>query len=82
MQQKLFVSINSPEQVIWEGEADGISSENSKGVFDVLPGHANFVTIIDKKKLLVHRFDGDREFPLDRAVIYVRSNLVTIYTNI
>jgi F0F1-type ATP synthase epsilon subunit len=82
MPQKLFVSINSPEQVIWEGEADAVTSENSQGPFDVLPGHVNFVTIIDKKSLLIHRLDGDREFPLEKAVIYVHGNLVTIYTNI
>lgn len=82
MSQKLFVSINSPEQVIWEGEADAVTSENSQGTFDVLPGHVNFVTIIDKKKLLIHRLDGDREFPLERAVVYVRENLVTVYTNL
>jgi F0F1-type ATP synthase epsilon subunit len=82
MQGKLFVSINSPEKVLWEGEADAVSSLNSAGVFDILPGHANFITITNKQSVLVRRSDGDREFNPDTAVIYVRSNLVTVYTDI
>lgn len=82
MQEKLFVSVNSPEKIVWEGEADAVSSENSRGVFDILPGHANFITIVEKKPILVHRQDGDRGFQFDTAILYVRSNNLTIYTNV
>lgn len=82
MQEKLFVSISSPEKILWEGEAESVSSENSKGAFDILSGHSNFVTIIEKKPLVVRRLDGDREFEFSTAIIYVHQNHITIYTDI
>ena len=82
MQESLFVSINSPEKIVWEGEAQSFSSENSRGVFDILPGHANFVTIVEKKPVIVRRADGNKEFEFATAIIYVKANNVTVYTNI
>ena len=82
MHEKLFVSISSPEKIVWEGEADALTSENSKGSFDVLPGHANFITIIEKKPIIVRRIDGEKEFTFPTAILYVRANNVTVYTNI
>jgi len=82
MQEKLFISITSPEKIVWEGEADALSSENSQGPFDILPGHANFVTIIEKKPVIIRREDGDKEFQFATAILYVSSNTITVYTNI
>lgn len=82
MHNKLFISISSPEKIVWEGEADALSSENTKGTFDVLPGHANFITMVEKRPIVVHRVDGDKEFTFPTAILYVRSNNVTVYTDI
>lgn len=82
MQEKLFISISSPDKILWEGEADSFTSENSQGVFDVLPGHANFITIIEQKPITVHRVDGSKEFAFSSAIVYVRANNITIYANI
>lgn len=82
MNPKLYVVISSPERVEWEGEADAVSSENSIGTFDILPGHANFVTMIEKKPIVIRRRDGRKEYTFNASVIYVRSNNVTVYVNL
>lgn len=78
---KVYVRVASPEKIIWEGGAFAVSSKNSQGKFDILPHHANFLTIVedqpikisDKKKVL-------QEFRFPRALIYNRDNRVSIYT--
>ena len=49
----LNVKIISPTQTIFEGEAYSVSSSNSTGKFDILPFHANFITMVQKKPILL-----------------------------
>lgn len=47
-QDLLKVKILSPTQTIYDGEAVSVSSVNSLGKFDILPYHANFITLVQK----------------------------------
>lgn len=67
---------------MWEGVADSISSESSEGVFDILPGHANFLVLINNKPIIIRHKDKKREFTFERAVIYVVADDVAIYTQL
>ena len=57
----LTVKIISPTQTIFDGEAYSISSVNSLGKFDILPYHANFITLVQKNPitLRVRKKDAD-----------------------
>lgn len=79
----LKVRIISPQQVLFEDEAISISSINSAGKFDILPHHANFITLIEDSPILIRKADKKLvEFKLPLAIIYTLSNKVTIYTKI
>lgn len=80
--ETLSVRIMNPDAVIWEGEAESVSSENIEGPFDILPGHANFLTLITGKPVVVRRHDGDREFVFRQALLYTHDDSVAVYTNI
>ncbi len=49
----LTVKIISPTQTIFDGEAFSVSSVNSLGKFDILPMHANFITLIQKQPIFL-----------------------------
>lgn len=49
----LNVKILSPTQTIFEGEVLSISSVNSTGKFDILPFHANFITLVQKNPVIL-----------------------------
>lgn len=49
----LSVKILSPTQTIFEGEAISVSSANLTGKFDILPYHANFITLIQKTPVIL-----------------------------
>ncbi|MBI2595356.1 hypothetical protein HYW46_01315 [Candidatus Daviesbacteria bacterium] len=79
----LKVRIVSPKGIIFQGQAVSVSSINSAGKFDILPGHTSFLTLTknvpvtintDQKKLMT--------FNLPMAVIFTAQNSVRIYTDI
>jgi F0F1-type ATP synthase epsilon subunit len=75
----LTVSISSPSHFIWQGNADAVSSINTKGPFDILPEHTNFITIIENKPIIIRSGKEKKDFLFERAVIYTYSNYVSIY---
>jgi len=44
--QTLFLTVRNREQLLVNEEIDSLTSYNDKGVFDVLPEHANFISLI------------------------------------
>ena len=78
------VVVTSPDEVIWEGEAESVSSENSAGAFDILPEHANFVTIIQKGSPITVRTTDKKtmNFGYRNAVVAVKQGKVDIYADL
>lgn len=83
MTPPLYVRIASPKEVIFEGEATSVSSINSSGKFDILPYHANFLTLIENKPIYIRKPNHEvASFTFPVAIVYNRENRVDIYTNI
>lgn len=88
----LHVRIISPQQLILDTEASSISSKNLQGDFDILPQHANFITLVENSPIIVRAVGpasptqrGEQKpltfkFPL--AIIITTENKVNIYTYI
>ena len=74
--------IQTPESLVWQGEALSLSTSNSSGHFDILPQHANMITIIERQPIEVVTSDGNRKFVCEKAVLAVENNDVHIYANI
>lgn len=79
---RLSVSINSPDAVIWKGPATSISSRNSVGIFDILPGHANFITMVQNEPIVVRFAGKEMTFKYENAVLFVYEESVTIYVEV
>lgn len=78
----LFVSVQDREGYLFEGNARTITSFNRKGKFDILPEHANFITIIEQN-LQIRKRDGSLlQFPVDNGVLRVVRDKVDIYLGI
>lgn len=79
----LHVRIISPQQLILDAEADSVSSKNLLGNFDILPQHANFITMIENFPIVVRNHNQkDLVFNFPLAIILTRENKVDIYTYI
>ena len=76
----ITVSINSSDKLIWEGKAISLSSINSSGPFDILPLHANFITIVENNPIKINTGLNIEEYTFPNAIIYASKNRVLIYT--
>ncbi|MBI3887672.1 hypothetical protein HY310_01220 [Candidatus Microgenomates bacterium] len=81
--QTLSVHIVSPVDDIFVGEATSVSSKNSAGVFDILPEHANFITLIDENPIIVRLPSGEKkEFTLPKSVLRCWKNHIEIFADL
>jgi F0F1-type ATP synthase epsilon subunit len=78
MTPTLHVNIKNKENVLYEGEVTAVTSFNDLGLFDVLPMHENFISLI-KNKVILHKNKAQKEFRVDSGVLKVRDNKVNIY---
>lgn len=60
-----------------------VSSKNRLGLFDILPTHSNFITVIENEPIVVKKEGGQKatfNFPI--AIIHTRENEVMVYTGL
>ncbi len=79
---ELHVKVETPEGVVWEGAAQSVSSSNSVGPFDILPDHANMVTLIENQPIVIVSSAGEKRLNFMKAVISFRDNAVSVYADI
>ena len=80
--EKLDVLVRERGGILYEGKVDSLSSYNDSGPFDVLPLHANFISLIKKSVSLRLRGKIVEELPIETGVIAVRENEIQVYLGI
>lgn len=81
-QDKLFVKISSPFEVLYEGAAYAVSAVNYTGPFDVLPHHANFLSILLPGSVEVNTGKKKVSIAITRGIIRVSGNKVQVFANV
>lgn len=80
MTETIEVYIMGANEIFWEGLALALSSANSEGPFDILPGHANFMTLIKDAEVRIHLLHDQVEtFRFDQAVLFFDKDIAKIY---
>jgi F0F1-type ATP synthase epsilon subunit len=80
--KRFKVKIFSPYQTYFQGEAVSISAANDSGAFDILAGHINFFSLLSSSQLVVNTGFQRLEFPLQRGIIRVERDVVTIFADV
>lgn len=81
--ETLTVTVLSPQATLYTGSAQSVSSTNSAGNFDLLPEHANFITIVENHPITVVTDAGQKKsfvFPI--AIIHITNNQVKVYAQL
>ena len=78
----LSVRIISLGEVIWEGQAVSISAVNTTGPFDILPQHANFISILIDNPITLKTETETKKFKFSRSLLYAKDNSIKIYAEI
>ena len=78
MTPTIHVIIKNKESIIYDGQVTAVSSFNDVGLFDVLPLHENFISLV-KDKIIIHDNSGQKEFKINNGLLKVKDNKVDIY---
>jgi F0F1-type ATP synthase epsilon subunit len=81
--QQLSVIARAPFHVYYEGAAQTVSAANVVGQFDVLPGHADFFSILEPGEVIIDTGDSDPiKFGISNGIVAVRNDEVMLFVNI
>lgn len=79
---KVHFIMRNRNKVLMDEDIWSITSVNDKGVFDILPQHANFISLI-QKFITVHKLDGtENTTNINNGVLKVRDNTINCYIDI
>lgn len=79
----LQVRIVSSGENYYSGPALSVSSQNMAGRFDILPQHANFLTLIQNQPIIIRTPNGQSAaYNFSVALISATNNNVTIFSDI
>lgn len=76
----LTVSVISPEQVLFEGDADTVVAPAHDGELGILTGHAPLMTLLGRGVLRVGSGEGARRFTVEGGFLQVVDNRVRVVT--
>ena len=76
------VKIYSPYMVYFDDKAYSVSAINGTGPFDVLPGHKNFLTLLKPCEIKVESPLESKKLKIDRGVMHVRRDKVTVFLDV
>ena len=76
------VKIYSPFKTYFDKEALSVSAVNGTGPFDVLPGHKNFLSLLQPCEVLVRVKAGDERFKIERGILHVHRDYVKIFLDV
>lgn len=74
----MFVQIISPENIIFEGEADSVKLPGSTGRFEVKDKHAPIVSTLSEGELTITQKGKSTTYKVQGGVIEMLNNKVSI----
>jgi F0F1-type ATP synthase epsilon subunit len=78
----LTVVIKNKERMLFNGQAQAVTSVNDKGPFDILSQHENFISLI-KKKIVIHiTMREEKMIEIESGIVRVYDDKVFIYVTL
>ena len=83
MNNNLFsLYIRARDGVVYQGKVKSVTSFNERGKFDILPEHANFISLIKDQIVIKDEHDDIKQIKIDVGLLRTRENKVEIYLGI
>ncbi len=78
----LKVIIRDTNSTIFEGNAVAVSSSNDKGEFDILPGHKDYISVLNNKVTVYNMEGQETSYDLTSGIIKVSEDKVEVFIGI
>ncbi len=80
--EKLRVIARAPFKLYYEGEATSVSGSNKVGPFDILPGHADFFSVMIPGEIIIETGAAEPvKFDINNGIVTARDNEVMLFLN-
>ena len=80
--KEIIVKIISPFKTYFDGRAQSLSGTNATGPFDILPQHANFMSLLTAGEVVVRSPLGERRFTVKSGLLRVHNNVAIVYLDV
>ena len=75
----IHLIIRNKENVLYDADVSAVSGINGKGPFDILPHHANFISVIEKY-IVIHEANGKtNQMKIEVGVMHVHEGTIDVY---
>lgn len=78
----LSVVARAPFHIYYEGPATAVTAINEIGEFDILPGHADFFSMLIDCEVIIETNAEPVKFAISNGIITVRDNEVMLFVNV
>lgn len=79
--QLLSVVARAPFHVYYEGTALSVTATNAVGLFDIMPGHADFFSVLSPGDVRIETTAEPVVFDITSGIITVRDNEIMLFVN-
>ena len=78
----LKVIARAPFHIYYEGQAQIVSAKNSVGNFDILPGHADFFSMLTSCTVHINTDEEVISFKINNGILIVQDLEVSLFVNL
>lgn len=79
---ELHVIARAPFTLYYDGQASAVSAANRIGPFDILPGHADFLSMLIPGPITIETANEPVTIDAKNGMVTVRDNQVLLFINI
>lgn len=78
----LHIIARAPFELYYDGPASAVSAVNRIGPFDILPGHADFFSMLTPSQIVIETDHDPITIDAKNGLVTVRDNEVLLFVNI
>jgi hypothetical protein len=81
---QMHIKVYSPFKTYFDSLGTSITAENDTGVFDILPGHHKFLTLLSACEIKIqaaNEAEGE-SVKIDRGIMFVKEDRVTVFLDV
>lgn len=79
---QLKVKVYSQLKIYYEGLADSVSATSKAGPFDILPGHANFFTLLVASEVTIISASQAKTITVAQGIAQVVDNHLKVFVDV
>lgn len=76
------IKVWSPFKVYFNSPGNSLSAVNQTGPFDVLPGHKNFMSLLEECEVVIRTDKREEKISIKQGIIHVRNDEVSIFLDV